>query len=76
MLRTRRTSAESTNGAVVLNETTDSPNGADTSTAVRKPATAVVRIRIGPVVRRSQAVPDGRAPGRRPSHRTARPRGG
>ena len=59
MLRTSRISDESTNGAVVENEMTDSPNGADSATAVAKPATAVDRMRIGPWSRRSHRNPDG-----------------
>src|SRR4029079_12683314 len=55
----RRTSDESTNGAVPLNDTTDSPNGADSRTAVANPATPVDTIRIQPVVRRSHPSPDG-----------------
>ena len=49
MLKIRRISDESMNGAVAVNDMTDSPNGADSATAVTKPATAVDRIRIGPL---------------------------
>ncbi len=72
----RRTSDESTNGAVPLNDTTDSPNGADSTTAVANPATPVDTIRIQPVVRRSQPNPDGSGAASEPKpplgHRTRR----
>ena len=39
------------NGGWLLNSMTDSPNGRHTTTAVRKPARPVVRMRIGRPVR-------------------------
>ena len=57
VLNTRRRSVDSRNGAAPVTDTTDSPNGAASRTAVTKPATAVLRIRIGPRVRRSHPRP-------------------
>ena len=60
MLRISRTSDESTNGAVPVNDTTDSPNGAESRTAVAKPGDAgATRSGSSRVVRRSQPNPDG-----------------
>ena len=59
VLNTSRRSDESTNGAVVVNEITERPNGAASATAVRNPATPVVRIRSGPAARRSHPRPEG-----------------
>src|SRR4051812_24460702 len=49
VLKTRRRSAESTNGAVAVTPMTVSPKGADNRTAVRKPTAPVVTIRTHPI---------------------------
>ena len=44
---------------MALKETTESPNGAAITTAVRRPASPVVRMRSGPAARRSHPIPEG-----------------
>ncbi len=66
VLNTSRSSELSRNGAVEETPMTVSPNGADSSTAVRNPAAPVVRMRSQPMSRSSKENPRRRGSGSSP----------